>query len=91
MEYKRGYKLVCIKAYGFYKPYKQYVIFSAVKNHTFYISKTLLDNNGVWFDNYYKNRKSPYCTQKYLWKYFCDIKEYRKLKLEKLNGIQKRR
>ena len=90
MEYKRGYKLVCIKAYGFYKPYKQYVIFSAVKNHTFYISKTLLDNNGVWFDNY-KNRKSPYCTQKYLWKYFCDIKEYRKLKLEKLDGIQKRR
>ena len=78
------------KAYSFYKPYKQYVIFSAVKNHTFYISKTLLDNNGVWFDNY-KNRKSPYCTQKYLWKYFCDIKEYRKLKLEKLNGIQKRR
>ena len=85
MEYKKGDKLVCIKEYAQFIPNKQYEIYCVIENQlSFFILNKNNNGRGCWFQINSQSFDTYNRTFFSVWEYFCDFKEYRKLKLEKL-------
>ena len=90
---KIGDNLVCIKFFDWgddrvYYPGHYYKILNIFK-HEFFIksedvSAEYCFTTGRWFNDIPKPEKNKW-TRGNICEYFCDIKEYRKLKLEKIN------